>query len=299
MHAVLILGLFILLRGSEGNVLKLLQKTGGDLISFCNVFFFSSLITGVVMVLIDSVQFKSQLLQLSSNDRKLLFWQGFLGYFLGPVGFFLALEYLSVVAQTLLFSLTIPLSTLTARLFLQEKLPKQFPFALALICLGVFLGSQSAGGTMTMLVSAQTWPGLAWGTVAIVAFAVGGILNRLCSLRDMGVGLTVGVGSISSALVFAVLALIFYGPLHFIALQQWWVLSVIGLYGITISLGSQWTLMQSYRSLGVAQISLWSSLTLVVALLGANLFLGEPLGLWALSGAVMILSGLTLHQLRL
>lgn len=40
MNAALILALFILLRGSEGNVLKLLQQTGGDHISFCNVFFF-------------------------------------------------------------------------------------------------------------------------------------------------------------------------------------------------------------------------------------------------------------------
>ena len=51
MKSALLLGLFILLRGSEGNVLKLLQRGGDELISFCNVFFFSSLITGVVMVL--------------------------------------------------------------------------------------------------------------------------------------------------------------------------------------------------------------------------------------------------------
>ena len=297
MNAVLILALFILLRGSEGNVLKLLQQTGGDHISFCNVFFFSSLITGLAMLTIDHVNVKTQIRQLSQRDRKLLFWQGFLGYFLGPVGFFLALEHLSVVAQTLLFSLTIPLSTVAARVFLHEKLPKQFPLALILICLGIFLGSQSAGGAMTMLASEQRLEGVIWAAIAIFSFAIGGILNSICSSRGMGVGLTVGVGSTSSALVFAVLALLFYGPQHFITLEEWWVLSVIGLYGITISLGSQWTLMLSYQSLGVAQISLWSSLTLIVALLGANLLLGEPLGFWAFSGAIIILSGLTINQL--
>jgi hypothetical protein len=44
-------GLFILLRGSECNVVKLLQRTGDELISYCNVFFISNLITCVVMVL--------------------------------------------------------------------------------------------------------------------------------------------------------------------------------------------------------------------------------------------------------
>ena len=297
MISALIFALFILLRGSEGNVLKILQQTGGEQISFCNVFFFSSLITGLVMLIIDRVNVKTQIRQLSLRDRKLLFWQGFLGYFLGPVGFFLALEHLSVVAQTLLFSLTIPLSTLAARVFLHEKLPRQFPFSLILICLGIFLGSQSAGGVMSMLASEQKFTGFIWAAIAILSFAIGGILNSVCSFRGMGVGLTVGVGSTSSALVFAVLALLLYGPQHFIALQAWWVLSVIGLYGITISLGSQWTLMLSYQSLGVAQISLWSSLTIVVALLGANLLLGESLGFWAFSGAILILLGLTINQL--
>ena len=297
MISALIFALFILLRGSEGNVLKILQQTGGEQISFCNVFFFSSLITGLVMLTIDRVNVKTQIRQLSLRDRKLLFWQGFLGYFLGPVGFFLALEHLSVVAQTLLFSLTIPLSTLAARVFLHEKLPRQFTFSLILICLGVFVGNQSGSGVVTTLTSGQKMMGFIWAATAILSFAIGGILNSVCNFRGMGVGLTVGLGSTSSALVFAVLALLFYGPQHFIALQTWWVLSVIGLYGITISLGSQWTLMLSYKFLGVAQISLWSSLTIVVALLGANLMLGEPIGIKAFSGAILILLGLTINQL--
>ncbi len=298
MKPVFVLLLFILLRGMEGNVLKLLQRAGGDLISFCNVFFFSSLITGVVMLLLDRTMVKVQLPQLPMAERWLLGWQGFLGYFLGPVGFYLALEHLSVVTQTLLFSLTVPLSTLTAKVFLKERLPKQFPFTLALISAGVVLGSMSTGGVMSRLIQQQEWQGWAWGSVAVIAFAIGGVLNRICSSRGMGVGLTVGVGSAASAVLFAILALIVYGPTHFMSLQLWWVMGVIGLYGISISLGSQWTLMKCYQYLGAAQISLWGSLTVVVALVGAHLFLGEPLEGSAILGASMILAALLIHQLQ-
>ena len=295
MNPAVLLGLFILLRGSEGNVLKLLQSHGGDSISFCNVFFFSSLITGVVMLLVDRSKVQQRMPQLLPSERLLLLGQGFFGYFLGPVGFFLALERLSVVAQTLLFSLTVPLSTIAAGVLLKERLPKVFPITLTMICAGVVLGS-SRDGVMAMLTPHNQWIGVVWGSIGVIAFALGGVLNRLCSSRDMSVGLTVGVGSTASAVVFAVIALIVYGPDHFIALQLWWVLGVIGLYGLTISLGGQWTLLASYQKLEAAQISLWSSATLVVALAGAHLLLAEPLGAKAIVGAGLILMALLLHQ---
>jgi hypothetical protein len=66
---VWVLALYILLRGSDSSVLKVLQQAGNlthaaggpEAISFCNVFFFSSLICGLLAA------------------------QGFSGFFLGPV----------------------------------------------------------------------------------------------------------------------------------------------------------------------------------------------------------------------
>ncbi len=54
-----------------------------------------------------------------------------------------------------------------------------------------------------------------------------------------------GLGSLCAAEIFAVIALILYGPDHSIALKLWWVLGVISGCGLTISLGGQWTLMLS------------------------------------------------------
>ena len=310
MNSILVLAIFIFLRGIEGSILKVLQEEGGELISFCNVFFFSSMVTGIAMLLVDRRIIKKDLSRLTRKDRWILFWQGFLGYLLGPIGFYFALEHLTIIEQTLLFSLTIPLSTVAAKVVLNEQLPKQFPLALTLeivavsvtastlIFIGIIFGSQSSAGLMNGDRSLSIL-GVIWGCFAIFSFATAGVLNRQCSIRGMGVGLTVGVGSTLSAFVFALLALSLYGPGHFITLERWWILGVIVLYAITISLGSQWSLMQSYRSLGVVQISLWSSLTIVVGLAAANFLLGESIGIWAIIGAMLILLGLLINHLRL
>lgn len=298
MNSILVLAIFIFLRGIEGSILKVLQEEGGELISFCNVFFFSSMVTGIAMLLVDRRIIKKDLSRLTRKDRWILFWQGFLGYLLGPIGFYFALEHLTIIEQTLLFSLTIPLSTVAAKIVLNEQLPKQFPLALTLIFIGIIFGSQSSAGFMNGDRSLSIL-GVIWGCFAIFSFATAGVLNRQCSIRGMGVGLTVGVGSTLSAFVFALLALSLYGPGHFITLERWWILGVIVLYAITISLGSQWSLMQSYRSLGVVQISLWSSLTIVVSLAAANFLLGESIGIWAIIGAMLILLGLLINHLRL
>jgi len=84
-----LLALFILLRGSDSTLLKLLQRAGAathaaggpEAISFCNVFFFSSLITGLALLLIDRHEVQRQLPLLSPQGRGLLVLQSFSGFF--------------------------------------------------------------------------------------------------------------------------------------------------------------------------------------------------------------------------
>jgi drug/metabolite transporter (DMT)-like permease len=64
----------------------------------------------------------------------------FFGCFLGPMSFFLALDKLSVVTQTLLFSLSLPFTAVIATLWLREKLPDRFWGSLLLITAGLIVG---------------------------------------------------------------------------------------------------------------------------------------------------------------
>jgi drug/metabolite transporter (DMT)-like permease len=296
-----LLVLYILLRGSDSSVLKALQQAGNlthaaggpEVISFCNVFFFSSLICGLAMVLIDRKGLQNSLPRLQITDRWLLAGQGFSGFFLGPVGFFLALNRLSVVEQTLLFSLTVPITALAAHWWLKETLPRSFPLTCGLISGGLLLSSHGGAATGAGLDSR----GVLWALVGVAAFAASGVLARINSQRGWGIGLTVGLNSLVASGVFALIALALFGPSHFFYLRLWWVAGVIAGYAALITLGSQWSLVVAYRELGVVPVTLWASLTIVVALTEAHVLLGEALTLPGVLGAGLIVVAVGMHQL--
>jgi len=293
--------LYILLGGSNGSVLKTLQQAGNlthaaggpEAISFCNVFFFSSLICGLAMVLIYRKGLQNSLPRLQISDRWLLAGQGFSGFFLGPVAFFLALNRLSVVEATLLFSLTVPTTAFAAHWWLKETLPRSFPITCGLITGGLLFSSHGGAVTEAGLDSR----GVLWALVGVAAFATSGVLARVNSQRDWGVGLTVGLNSLVASGVFGLIALVLFGPSHFFYLRLWWVAGVIAGYAVLITLGSQWSLMVAYRQLGVVPVTLWASLTIVVALTEAHLLLGEALTPQRILGAGLIVVAVGMHQL--
>jgi len=87
-----------------------------------------------------------------------------------------------------------------------------------------------------------------------------------------------------------------HGPQHFFYLQVWWVLGVIGLYGITLCLGTELCRQWSNRHYSVARISLAGSLALVVTVLSAALLLGEALPPLVVLGSLLILTGVLLSR---
>jgi drug/metabolite transporter (DMT)-like permease len=229
---------------------------------------------------------------LQISDRWLLAGQGFSGFFLGPVGFFLALDRLSVVEQTLLFSLTVPITALAAHWWLKETLPRSFPLTCGLITGGLFLSSHGGAASGAGLDT----HGVLWALVGVAAFAASGVLSRINSQRGWGIGLTVGLNSLVASGVFALIALALFGPSHFFYLRLWWVAGVIAGYAALITLGSQWSLMVAYRELGVVPVTLWASLTIVVALTEAHVLLGEALTVQGVCGAGLIVLAIALHQ---
>lgn len=297
-----VLALFILLRGSDSTVLKLLQRAGmatqsaggPEAISFCNVFFFSSLITGLALLVNDRQTVQRQLPLLGPENRWLLVLQSFSGFFLGPMCFYLALDRLSVVEQTLLFSLTVPATALLARALMGEALPRTFALSCALFSCGLLLANHPR---LALLMSAPVDPrGVLWALLGVIAFGFSAVINRVTGRRGLGVGFTVGINSLAAAAAFAVIALVLFGPTHFLYLKSWWVLGVIGGYALVISLGSQWSLMQSYVHLPVVKVTVWASLTIVIALMEAHLVLAEELGWQGWLGACLILVAVGLFQ---
>lgn len=300
-RGVLPLLLYVLLRGLDATVLKGLQQFGAehpvrgmDPISFCNLFFLAQLAVGLAALLPGRASLTADLAALVPSDRRLLVVDAVLGLFLGPVAYYLALESLSVISQTLLFALVLPVSGLLARGWLGEALPRSFWISLVLIAVGLVLPSVSMAAAGGM----DGTSGLAWALVGVLAYGAASVSGRLVARRRLPLAVSVGATNLASALVFGVIAMVLFGPSHFLLLQLWWVVGVIGLYALTLPLGRELALRLAYRHIPVAQVSLWSSLSLVVALLSAAVLLGEPLQGASLAGSALVLAGVLASRWR-
>ncbi|MCP9817165.1 DMT family transporter [Synechococcus sp. GreenBA-s] len=294
---------YVLLRGCDASVLKWLQERGAatllrtsgavDPISFGNVFFFANLATGLVVLLLDRGCLKRQLPQLVLRDRSLLCLRAALGSLIGPICYFLALQRLSVISQTLLFTLILPVTALLAQLLLREPLPKRFGFSFVLLPLGLLISRN----VDLSLPSGAPWSGLdpvglALGLLSVLAFSASGVLNRVVVDKGWGAGLTIGLTNLLAAFVLGTITLVFYGPAHFLYMRWWWLFGLLLVYTACISLGGELLLLVSYRGLGAITVALWGNGGIFVSLVSAYLLLGEALTVHTLMGALIILAAL-------
>lgn len=286
------LALYVVLRGLDATVLKSLQihgannlVNGENPISFCNVFFMAELVVGLAALLPGRATLGRALAQLRPADRRLLGLDAVLGLFFAPIAYYMALQSLSVISQTLLFALVLPASALLAWALLRERLPPGFWISLTLITAGLLiaqLGMAPLNARMDQLA------GVGWALLGVAAYSGAAVSGRRIASRGWPLAVTVGVPSIAMAVVFGLLALVLFGPQHFQLLQLWWVVGVILIYALCLSLGSELSLRRAYRHCDVATLSLWGSLSIPVAAVSAALLLGEPIG-WAGGGGLLLL----------
>lgn len=296
---------YVLLRGCDATVLKWLQERaavtllrtagGENPISFGNVFFFANLATGLAVLLLDRGSLKRQLPKLEQADRSSLCLRAALGSLIGPICYFLALQRLTVISQTLLFTLILPATALLAKLLLREPLPKRFGLSLALLPLGLLISRN----VDLLQPAAEPWGGLdpvglALGMISVLAFSAAGVLNRVVVNKGWGIGLTIGLTNLLAALVFGAITLIFYGPEQFLYMRWWWLFGLLLVYTACINLGGELLLLMSYRGLGAITVALWGNGGIFVSFVSAYLLLGEGLSAQTLLGGLLILTALVM-----
>ena len=296
------LAAYVVLSGLRSTVLKALQIQGEHVpingenpISFCNVFLISQTMVGLAHVFADRGQLTRDLARLDRRACWLLAGNIALGSVLAPMNFFLALDQLSVINQTLLFSLTLPVSAAIALLWWKEPLPDRFWWSLPLIIAGLLIGKLLGPMLMGAGPMGNQTRGVLWALVSILATALRHGLGRKLSLYAIGRGLSAGVPNLAGALAFAVIALKQYGPQHFFYLSIWWVLGVIVIYGFTLCLGTELLKQVVQQHFTGIQIGLASTATLVVTILSAAIALGEPIHAATWASMVLILTGVSLR----
>ena len=293
---------YVVITGLRSTVLKGLQihgaanPIGGDNpISFCNVFLISQLMVALALISLDRNRLRSDLQRMNPAARRWIVLDSFLGCFLAPMAFFLALEHLSVINQTLLFSLTLPASAVVARCWLRERLPKCFWWSSALIAAGLLLGKWLAPAAMGGDQAMGQLIGVAWALLSVSAAAVRSSVRRKLLAYTLCRGVASGIPNLAGAVVFALIALQQYGPEHFFYLSLWWVLGVIVVYGLTICLGAEVFRLFAQRHFQVAQVGLAGSAALVVTVLSAALFLQEPIAPATVVSLLLVLAGVSLR----
>jgi drug/metabolite transporter (DMT)-like permease len=297
MTGLLALLAYVVLKGLESTVVRGLQLQGAahpidgaNPISACNLFFFALVVVGVSSVAIDRRAIRRQLPRLSPGQLRWLGLDMLAGSLVGPFGSYVAIEALAVIEKTLLFSLVLPASALLSLLWLGEPLPRRFWLTSGLIAAGLALASLGSG----MPMASGRLAGLGWGLAGVVGFSCSAVTARRLGREGLGIGLTTGLPSLVAALLFLVLGLVLYGPEHFMHLQLWWVAGVIGLYAITLVLGSEWSLRLCYQHFSVARVAIVGSLTIAVAVLSAAALLGEAAGPTVLLGTGVVVGGVML-----
>lgn len=297
MGGLLALGAYVVLKGLEATVVRALQLQGAahpidgaNPISACNLFFFALLMLGLSSVAIDRRGLHRQLPRLSAVQRRWLGLDMLAGSLVGPFGSYVAIEALAVIEKTLLFSLVLPASALLSLLWLGEPLPRRFWLTTGLIVTGLAVASLASGAPM----ASGRLAGLGWGLVGVAGFSCSAVTARRLGREGLGLGLTTGLPSLVAALVFLVIGLVLYGPEHFMHLRLWWVAGVIGLYAVTLVLGSEWSLRLCYQHFSVARVAIVGSLTIAVAVISAAALLGEPVGPPVLLGTAVVVVGVML-----
>ncbi|MEB3194323.1 MAG: DMT family transporter [Cyanobacteriota bacterium] len=295
---------YVVVTGLRSTVLKGLQIQGSanpiggeNPISFCNVFLVSQLMIGLALILSEPRRTWAQMGLLSRTQRIQLATDAFFGCFLAPMAFFLALDKLTVISQTLLFALTLPASALLARTWLKERLPERFWWSLGLITTGLLVGRLFRPMALGHPEMMDQLTGVLWALVSVGATALRNCIRRTMAGHTLCRGLSVGIPNLAGALVFAVIALQQYGPQHFFYLRLWWVMGVIVIYGLTLCLGAEVLRQFSQRHYTVGQLGLASSTSLVVTVLTAALLLREPFQPATLASMVLILLGVSLRYL--
>lgn len=296
------LTIFIVLRGLDNTVLKALQLygvnhpvDGVNPVSFCNIFFFVQLISGITFLIKGRRGLKQEIINLKDHERHLLVGDAFLSRFLGPVAYYFSLNSLSVITQTLIFALILPVSSLMANWIIKESLPKTFIVSMILISSGLLLHQLSG---MVNVENNNNLVGIIWSVVGVMAFSGSALTGRKIAARGLSVGLSIGMGATISALVFGILAILLFGLKHFLLLKLWWVVGVLLFYAMTISLGSELALRMAYRKSSVATVSLLGSLSIVIAVISAALLLNETIHPGSVVGVMLIITGVMLGRKR-
>lgn len=255
-------------------------------LTFCNVLFAGNLCAGVTTLAIFGPRRVYRELREQTPISLVLLLVNTVLAVLVPALIFLALEETTVTNVVLLGRLECAAFALFAALFFGERFDRRRVIGHGFVVAGV-----------VTLVVVQSMGHLTRGDWFVVAAAIVNALS-ICgsrlSIRTMSAGTYVSARNGFSALIFFVIAIVFYGPIHFMAVLApgLWIAMLI--YGLLIVSAAQMCWFRSIERVDPATISFTTMLNPFIAIMLAVLLLDEKPGTAQLIGGAVIAIGMSI-----
>jgi drug/metabolite transporter (DMT)-like permease len=226
---------------------------------------------------------------LSPHDRKLLFWESFLGNFLFSICMLFGVQATSAVAAGVIMAGIPAAVAVQSRLFLGERIVPRVAWGIACAVAGVALLALARGGEAS---GGGAW----WGYALLVAAA-------LCEAAYVVIGKRL-TGSVSPKRISALINL--WGLALVTPLGLWqalsfnfagvttWLWGLLLFYALAASVVTVWLWMQGLRHVPAPRAGAFSVMLPLAATAVGVLFLHEPLGLAQVVALSLAVAGLLL-----
>ncbi len=258
---------------------------GRNPISFCNVLFAGNLVALALILLVHRTEWsRDNLAKVSSNEWLSMVAVALLSVALAPALIFTALERTSVTSVVLLGRIEPPLVLALGALVLGDLLSRWGVIG----ALTVLAGVAASLLLQPMMDGLMFGRGEAFALLGAACLAAGTVVAK-ARLGKVPLGIFAGTRMAVGTVVFAVVVMTLFGPVHFIdifAPRLWaWML----VYGGIVVTGGQLLWFSGLRRSSTLQVSMASSTSPVIAVLAAFVILGEvPMQAQLAGGALML-----------
>lgn len=206
------------------------------------------------------------------------------------IGFFYALQYLSV-SSALLLHYSFPILTMVGAIFILNEYPSPIQVLSAfLILFGVGLGVLDSPGHIGQI----SIPGILWGLLAVAGISLQTLYGRLASVNGFVPQLTLLYHGFLWSVVAAGLcktATIGWGDIFLLSRTEWELIAALGLVG---SLAAHSLYLMGLRRITAPLGSLISSLELVAATIWGMALLKEIPTTSEIIGSVVVIGAIAL-----
>ncbi|HIK30223.1 MAG TPA: DMT family transporter [Oscillatoriales cyanobacterium M59_W2019_021] len=298
--------LAILIFAASNSVVRKLTELGAqnpidgrNPISFCNVLFVGNLCALIVLFLVYRQQ--CTLDNLRSIPRKT--WVGLtvislLSGALAPSLVFMALDLTSVNNVVLIGRIEPPLILALSILLLGDRVNFWVIAGAIVSFVGVALTVllQEPNPEMMDMAGLTIGRGELMAAAGAIALAISTIISKV-ALKQIPLGLFSIVRTTIGTIVFFIVVLILYTPVHFIDVFSPFLWQWMLVYGAVIVVGGQLCWFTGLKTAGAADVSLASSFSPIAGIVAAYLILSEAPTTAQYIGGSVILIGILLNQI--